>query len=107
MSNILERINVCLSCDENYAQYAGVVIASTLANARAEDYLQFYILDKNISQESKEKILSLKYIKDCDIEFIQVNEEDFEDYKMIKTHPYISLTVYLQTKISVFIALYR
>ena len=64
LTNNNPKINVCLSCDENYAQYAGVVIASILANAKAEDSLHFYILDGNISNDSKEKILSIKSVWD-------------------------------------------
>ena len=62
LTNNNPKINVCLSCDENYAQYAGVVIASILANAKAEDHLHFYILNGSISKDSKEKILSLKLV---------------------------------------------
>ena len=36
-------INICLSCDDNYSKYAGVVIASALANASEDDYLAFYM----------------------------------------------------------------
>ena len=100
LTNNNPKINVCLSCDENYAQYAGVVIASILANAKAKDNLHFYILDGNISNDSKEKILSLKYIKDCEIEFIQVNEQDFEDYKNIPNHNYITISTYYRLKLA-------
>lgn len=93
-------INICLSCDENYAKYAAVVIASILENAKKEDLLSFYILDGNISQESKDKILSLKSIKDCNIEFITVNEKDFEDYKKIPNHSYISISTYYRLKLA-------
>ena len=58
-----EKINICLSCDDNYAKYAGVVITSVLTNALPEDKLNFYILDGGISVENKDKILSLKNIK--------------------------------------------
>lgn len=33
----MTKINICLSCDDNYAKYAGVVIASILFNARNDD----------------------------------------------------------------------
>ena len=35
--------NVCLACDDNYAKYAGVVIASILDSANPDDSLCFYI----------------------------------------------------------------
>ena len=59
MSN---KINVCLSTDNNYSKYAGVVIASVLSNSVDGDF-NFYILDGGISEENKAKILSLKSIK--------------------------------------------
>lgn len=92
-------INVCLSCDENYAKYAAVVIASILKNATAEDKLHFYILDGNISQNSKNKILSLKMMKECSIDFVTINENDFKDYKNIQTHKYISIAACYRLKL--------
>ena len=94
------RINICLSCDENYAQYAGVVIASILANSKADEDIFIYILNGNISEASKNKILSLKSIKDCSIKFVEVNEKDFEDYKNIPNHDYISISTYFRLKLA-------
>ena len=54
-----KKINVCLACDDNYAKYAGVVIASILANANKSDKLSFYILDGGICDENRTKIISL------------------------------------------------
>ena len=92
------RINVCVSCDDNYAKYAGVVIASVLANADNDDNLYFYILDGGISEENKEKIASLKSIKNCEINFVSIDEKMFEDYKNVKTHQYISIATYYRLK---------
>lgn len=94
------KTNICLSCDENYAQYAGVVIASILSNAKIDDNICIYVLDGNITQASKEKILSLKSIKDCNIEFVSVDEKEFEDYKKIPNHDYISISTYYRLKLS-------
>ena len=55
-------INVCLACDDNYAKYAGVVIASILDSANPDDSLCFYILDGGIKSKNKDKILALKDI---------------------------------------------
>ena len=49
--NRMKHINICLACDDNYSKYAGVVIASVLANSNQDTYLNFYILDGGISQK--------------------------------------------------------
>jgi len=91
-------INICLSCDDNYAKYAGVVVASVLANANDEDELKIYILDGGISEDKKEKILSLKTIRNCEIIFVPIDENMFEDYAKVKTHKYISVATYYRLK---------
>ena len=93
-------INVCLACDDNYAKYAGVVIASALYNADSEDVLNFYILDGGIKEENKENILKLKSIKDCSINFINIDSSLFSDYECIKTHKYITIATYYRLKAS-------
>lgn len=93
-------INICLSTDNNYSKYAGVVIASILSNANPEDKLHFYILDGEIQKENKEKILSLKNIKNCEITFVPIDENLFEVYKNIGTHSYISLSTFYRLKLA-------
>ncbi len=95
-----DNINVCLSCDDNYAKHAGVVISSILANANETDNLSFYILDGGIREEICEKFLQLKNIKHCNINFIKVNESLFESYKNIKTHSHLPLAAYYRLKLS-------
>lgn len=93
-------INVCLACDNNYAKYAGVVVASVLANSKNDESLNFYILDGGISESKKTEILSLKSIKDCKIEFVQIDEAMFEDYKKVATHKYISIATYYRLRLA-------
>ena len=95
-----ECINVCLASDDNYSKYAGVVIASILANANSTDKLNFYILDGGISKENRQRILELKSIKDCEINFITIYEGLFEEYKKVKTHEYITLVTYYRLKLA-------
>jgi len=94
-----KNINVCVACDNNYSKYAGVVIASVLANSNNDESLKFYILDGGIEKSQKEKILELKRIKDCEINFIEIDEALFEDYKKVKTHAYITLSTYYRLKL--------
>ena len=95
-----KKINVCLACDDNYAKYAGVVIASILANANKSDKLSFYILDGGICDENRTKILSLENIKECQINFIKIDESVFEAYKKIKTHSYLTLPAFYRLKLA-------
>ena len=94
------QINVCLACDDNYAKHAGVVIASILSNANVSDYLNFYILDGNISEENKSKLKSLKKIKDCNLEFITINESDFDSYKSLHNHEHLTVASFYRLKIA-------
>lgn len=94
-----EVINVCLACDDNYSKYAGVVIASILANANPSDILAFYILDGGISETRKSEIQSLKSIKDCEINFVNIDESLFGEYKKVKSHKYITIATYYRLKL--------
>ena len=96
----MKEYNICLSCDNNYAQYAGVVIASILLNSDDKSFFNFYILDGNIEQENKDKIEKLKEIKNFNLNFISIDENLFEVYKKIGTHSYISLSTYYRLKLA-------
>ena len=74
-------------------------MASILCNAKSQDRLSFYILDGGISKEKKDKILSLKTNRDCLINFVEINEDDFEDYKVVNTHKYITLPTFYRLKL--------
>lgn len=94
--NKVDEINICLSCDNDYAKYAGVTITSIVYNARKGDNLKFYILDNGIAEENKKKILS---ITNFPITFVPINKCDFEIYKHVKTHEYITLSAYSRLKL--------
>lgn len=92
-------INICLSADDRYAEHAGVVIASALKSSSESDDLCFYILDGDISEENKSKIYELKKIKDCKINFVQIDKNKFDIYKSINTHQYVSIATYYRLKL--------
>lgn len=94
------NINICLSLDNNYAKYCAVTMASILRNSSTEEQLNFYILDDGLTDDSHEKLLKLKQIKDFNIEFIKINREDFANCLNVKTHGYISLATYYRLKIA-------
>lgn len=79
------RINICLISDENFIQHLTVTMASILANANIDDDLYFYILlDKALSSETKEKILTLQKIKKFNIYFIEVEKSIFNNYSNVR-----------------------
>lgn len=96
-SNMDKEINICLSCDNNYAKYAGVTITSIVYNADKGDKYHFYILDNGIKEDLKQQICS---ITDFPITFFQVNDEDFQIFKKITTHKYITIPTYFRLKIA-------
>ena len=96
----MEKINVCLACDDRYAKYAGVVIASVLSNANTDDVLSIYILDGGISNKNKEKLLELLKLRNFSINFITIDNGLFKDYTKVKTHSYISLPSYYRLKLA-------
>lgn len=95
----MSAINVCVACDNNYSKYAGVVIASVLASSAEDDVLHFYILDGGIEEENKTKINEMKSIKDCEINFVKIDNEMFADYLSVKTHSYISIPTFYRLKL--------
>ncbi|AEM21638.1 glycosyl transferase, family 8 [Brachyspira intermedia PWS/A] len=75
-------MNICLSSDNNYAPYMGTAIASILKNSLEDEKIIFHLIDGGITKENKDKILSLKNIKECEINFytpdIKMYDEWFE-----------------------------
>ena len=63
------KMDICLCSDDNYAKYTGTTIVSILYNKKQDEYITFHLLDGGMSQENKDKLLSLKNIKSCDMIF--------------------------------------
>lgn len=79
------KINICLISDENFVQHLAVTMASILANANIDDELYFYILlDNTLPSNLKNKIIELKKIKNCTINFIEVEKSLFNKYSNVR-----------------------
>lgn len=99
----MHKINICISCDGNYAPFAGVVIASALINCADDENLTFYVLQNGLSEENKEKLSSLKKIRDCEINFIEIPADSIEQFKKIKTLAHITIPAYYRLMVARFI----
>ena len=93
-------INICFASDDNYAMPTGTAIASILKNAAKEDELSIYIIESGISQQNKDKILALKSIKDCNIQFVPASNCDFSQYAKVMTCPHITIPTYYRLKVA-------
>lgn len=64
----MNRINVCLSTDDNYVKYASNVILSALSNKNPDDEYKFYILHSSLSDESKKILESYDGVELCPVD---------------------------------------
>lgn len=87
-------INICLSTDDNYIHHTAVVVASILSNAKNRDSYHFYILSTRLSSENKKKFNKLKKIKNCKIDYIDIDEKTLSSFKSVKMHSHLSLATY-------------
>ncbi len=87
-------MNIFFASDNKFVQHLCVSIASILYNAASTDEFIFYILDSNISEKNKQKIMKLKSIKNFEIEFIKVSDEMFKDCPITKDCSHITKQTY-------------
>lgn len=76
------NIPIFLASDENYAKYMAVTMTSIFTNT--EEFIEFYILDGGITDETKKKFEELKSIKqNFSMEFIKVEMSLFENFPTV------------------------
>ena len=72
-------MNICLISDNNFVNYLSTLIVSILKNSNDEDRFHFHIIEVDITEENKSKIMQLKEIKECEISFYK--STNIEKYK--------------------------
>ena len=77
-----DTISICMATDDNYAQHAGVTIASILTNAAPSDKLKIYILHKNLSKKNIAKLKQLKSIRNFELAFRNVGTDTVNHLKL-------------------------
>lgn len=93
-------MNIIFSSDNNYSPYLAVSIFSILKNNQGES-INFYILDLGIEQDNKDIISKIIKKFHCRVNFILVNESDFQQFP--KTIEYISLATYARLNLTHYI----
>ncbi len=90
-------IHIALSINDPYAQHLSVTLASLLTNYNSAERLSFHVISKGLLEENKQKITSLKSLRDFDIEFVEVNADDFKDCP--NNAAYITIEAYFRIKL--------
>jgi lipopolysaccharide biosynthesis glycosyltransferase len=93
----MATIPIVLSTNENYAPYCATTIASLLVNSKKETELNFYILAINLSKKTRNKFQELKKIKNCSIDFIIIDKNDFKHCPITR---YFSIETYFRFKLA-------
>lgn len=74
----MDKINIVFAIDNNFIEHLAVTIASILLNSNIEEEFDFHVLDGGITDDSKEKIAELKSIKNFNIQYLKIEEEEFK-----------------------------
>ena len=74
-------MNICLISDNKFVQYVATLIVSILKNSSENDRFCFHLIEIDIEEENKNKLLMLKEIKDFEIKFYKPNYDNIEKYK--------------------------
>ena len=89
-------IPIVFACDDNYAQHLCVCIASILTNKKPDEQISIYVLDNGITEESKQKIISLNSISPFDIEFMPIDITRFDKCPITDSCKHISVATYFR-----------
>ena len=74
-------MNICVIADNNYVEYLATLIVSILKNSDVSDGFFFHVIEEDISDENKNKLLLLKQIKDFEIKFYKpINVEKYKTW---------------------------
>lgn len=71
------EINVAASFNEKYVKYAYVMVYSLLKNQNRDDFINVYVFESDISEDSKELFYTLFENYNGEINFLHVNPDTF------------------------------
>jgi lipopolysaccharide biosynthesis glycosyltransferase len=92
-----ETIHIAFTINDAYVKYFAVCLTSILESA-GDEALYIHIIGDDITERSKERILELKSIKNCSIEFIEVDPNMIDGVKA-PTYNYVSTNTAYRLKI--------
>jgi lipopolysaccharide biosynthesis glycosyltransferase len=75
----MEKINVVLAADNNYAQHAAVAMTSVLMNTRQPEQVHFYLIDDGINATAQKQITATIQKWQSIVSFVQPPQEKLQD----------------------------
>lgn len=90
------NINIAMSANDDYAPHLAATMASILKNSADGEKLHFFVLNDDFKQETKNKILKLKKLKNCEITFIDFDISQYKEFPATEVFP---VQVYFRLKI--------
>lgn len=95
--NILKEnskvVPIFFACDDSYVKYMCVTIRSLIDHATISHDYKIYVLNTDISEENKQKLLKLQRVN-VFIEFCNVSDEIKKIEKKLSVRDYYSMTTY-------------
>lgn len=91
-TEVQRKIEVVFAADDKYCRHCCAAIASILLNSDKSSCFRFHILDGGIKDKSKKKLLSLKKLRNFEINFYDMKKYDFSQFK--HNRAYISEATY-------------
>lgn len=73
-----EPINLCMACDDHYAQHAAALVASIIDNKSEEDHLRFFILSDKLSEKVKQKFRDMANQWNFSLTFLECTDDLFQ-----------------------------
>ena len=74
-----DEISLVLSCDDNFAQHAGVLMESVLSNAKHPKRFHFYVINGGISSIKQHIISNIVDTHSAKISYLKIDEQIFKD----------------------------
>ena len=87
-------IHICFGTDNNYMKHTTTAIASILKNACPYDKYYLYILSSNLNSKNKKLVQKVKKIKDCNIQYLDIDENKLAPFQAVKSYPHLNLSTY-------------
>lgn len=76
----MNKINIAFSTDSSYVSHTAIAMASILLNCKKDAEVNFLILSSGLIESDREKFSAVKKIRDCNIIFKNINQDDYKKY---------------------------